>query len=289
MHSGFMGFMHEWVSGKSLPPLSPQSGERKPREVGLSCRSALISERMIMIMNSPNSPPRISVGGFTLLELVVVVLTLCGMFLLIALSGAVPAQRAKSARLRCVDNLKDLGTAYRLWGNDNGDRYPAAVPVIQGGWADDVARPDAAALAWTNYVILANGGTNLSQLLVCPTDERQPTAGTPALTNLSYFIGADAGDPHPQSWLGGDRNLGPGTVPRDDYGYSPADGKGSNVFIRGPVCWSLKMHHASGNILLGDGSVQQMSSAISNPDPDWLTNSPAGTSPIKAPIHLLFP
>ncbi len=234
-----------------------------------------------------NPPVRMPAGGFTLLELVVVVTTLCGMFLLVALSGAVPAQRAKSARMRCADNLKDLGTAYRLWGNDNGDRYPAAAPVTQGGWSDYLTRPDAAAFAWTNYIILEAGGTNINQLLVCPTDERRPATGTPALTNLSYFIGADADDTYPQSFLGGDRNLGPGTVPREDYGYSPADGKGSNVFIRGPVCWSLKMHQAGGNLLLEDGSVQRMSSGSLNPN--WLAMPPSNASPIKAPVHLLFP
>ena len=97
-----------------------------------------------------NSPSRMSARGFTRLELVVVVSTLCVMFLVVVLSGAAPAQRAKSARIRCVENLKDLGVAYRVWANDNGDHYPDAVPLTRGGWADYAARPDAAAFAWTN-------------------------------------------------------------------------------------------------------------------------------------------
>jgi hypothetical protein len=234
-----------------------------------------------------NSPVRMSTGGFTRLELVVVVSTLCVIFLLVALSGGVQAQRAKSARIRCVDNLKELGTAYRVWANDNGDRFPTQQTLALGGWADYVTRPDAAAFAWTNYIILEDGRTNLNELLVCPTDERRSAVGIPALTNISYFIGADANDTYPQSLLGGDRNLGSGTVPKDDYGYSPADGKGSNVFIRGPVCWSLKMHHASGNILLGDGSSQQTSSG--NLSHNWLTTPQASASPTNAPAHLLFP
>jgi len=221
------------------------------------------------------------------LELAVVVFALCLMFLLLALSSSVANPRLKSARMGCVDNLKELGTAYRLWGNDNGGHYPDAVPVSQGGWADYVARPDAPAVAWTNYLILESGGTNLSELLACPTDERRPARGIPALTNLSYFIGADADDPYPQSFLGGDRNLGAGAVPKDDYGYSPADGKGSNVFLRGPACWSLKMHRAGGNILLGDGSVQQISSR--NLNPNWLITGQGHASPTNAPAHLLFP
>jgi hypothetical protein len=50
--------------------------------------------------------------------------------------------------------------------------------------------------------------------------------------------------------------LGPGTTPDPEYGFSPADGRGNDVVINGPVCWSLKMHSRGnpagwGNILLG--------------------------------------
>jgi hypothetical protein len=47
------------------------------------------------------------------------------------------------------------------------------------------------------------------------------------------------------------------------------------------------MHHASGNILLGDGSVQQTSSG--NLSANWLTTPQGNTSPTNAPAHLLFP
>jgi hypothetical protein len=82
------------------------------------------------------------------------------------------------------------------------------------------------------------------------------------MDQLIYFVGVGAIDTVPQSILGGDRNLGPGTTPDTEYGFSPANGKGNDVIITGPVCWSLKMHsHGSptgaGNILLGDGSAQQ--------------------------------
>jgi hypothetical protein len=104
----------------------------------------------------------------------------------------------------------------------------------------------------------------------------------------------------PQSLLAGDRNLGPGRVPDPNYGYSPKSGQGNDVAvpISGPVSWSLKMHSAgnaagSGNILLGDGSVQQVSSASLNKN--WLrnavptTNWPAGHLPPTPSIRLVFP
>lgn len=62
--------------------------------------------------------------------------------------------------------------------------------------------------------------------------------------------------------MGGDRNLGPGTIHGNDYGFSPANDLGNNVVIKGPVCWTLKMHSSgkipgSGDVILGDGSAQQ--------------------------------
>jgi hypothetical protein len=119
-------------------------------------------------------------------------------------------------------------------------------------------------------------------------------------THVSYFIGVSANDTQPQSILGGDRNLGPGTVPAPEYGYSPKSGKGNDVAvpISGPVSWSLKMHSAGnppgvGNILLGDGSVQSLSTAEFNQN--WLrntsptTNWPAGHFPATPSIRLIFP
>jgi hypothetical protein len=104
----------------------------------------------------------------------------------------------------------------------------------------------------------------------------------------------------PRSILAGDRNLGGGTVPDSDFGFSPASGEGNDVAIpiNGSVSWSLKMHSAdkpagAGNILMDDGSVQQVSSASFNKN--WLrnavptTNWPSGHIPASPSIRLVFP
>ncbi len=90
------------------------------------------------------------------------------------------------------------------------------------------------------------------------------------------FVGVNACDTYPQSILGGDRNLGPGTTPDSEYGFSPSDGRGNDVIINGPVCWSLKMHSrgnptGAGNILLGDGSAQEVTSGSLRGN--WLKNA----------------
>ena len=141
----------------------------------------------------------------------------------------------------------------------------------------------------------------MPSMLTCPADERQPVTNFEALkdnSHLSYFVGVNANDTYPQSILAGDRNLGPGTVPDPDYGFSPTNGMGNDVVITGPVCWSLKMHTSgntagAGNILLGDGSAQQATSArfrqIWQPSGGVTTNWPAGHVPSSPSFRVIFP
>jgi hypothetical protein len=189
-------------------------------------------------------------------------------------------QRAnqKSSLVSCVYNLKQLGTAYRIWANDNGDQLPASTPQTTGGWKELLYLTNAGPYVWTNYVLIRYELGESSKILVCPTDERRPANSFSNLanTNISYFVNVNGSDTYPQAILGGDRNLGPGTTPDSEYGFSPANGKGNDVLINGPVCWSLKMHSAgsragAGNILLGDGSAQQVTSG--NLRQNWLTNA----------------
>jgi competence protein ComGC len=219
--------------------------------------------------------------AFTRRDLVVViaVLVVLGIFLIPALQRATQ----KSRSICCNCNLKQIGTAYRIWANDNGDQFPAFAPITNGGWSNLLYRTNASTYAWTNYVLMANELGQSPLVLVCPADERKPADSISNLanTNLSYFVGVNANDTYPQSLLGGDRNLGPGTTPDPEYGFSPADGRGNDVVIAGPVCWSLKMHSRGnpaglGNILLGDGSAQQATSA--SLEADWVRNAFATTS-----------
>jgi hypothetical protein len=122
----------------------------------------------------------------------------------------------------------------------------------------------------------------------------QPAFGTFNNTNASYWVGPGASHAYPQALLGGDRNLGglggspvgAGISQDVNYGFSPPIGtsRGDDVTLgtnggvittsatysnpdTGAVGWSAKLHSAgniagAGNVLLGDGSVQQVSSGI---------------------------
>jgi len=91
---------------------------------------------------------------------------------------------------------------------------------------------------------------------------------------LSYFIGKDATENQPQMCLAGDRNIvgyGPGTttlpapIPNGGYGNGPglavSMGTNFNVGVVTPAWTPGKMHQNFGNVLLTDGSVQQLSNS----------------------------
>jgi len=227
------------------------------------------------------------VSAFTRVELVVViaiVIVLASMF--------VPPSRgkARAQRLMCMSNLREVGVADRLW-QETGDQ-----------WLAHTADPSA---IWSNYANLLKSATNLTpKILDCPSDERQPPwdfkSNFTDNSHISYFFGAGGSNSYPQIIAAGDRNLGPGSVPDPEYGYSPTNGKGADVAvpISGPVSWSLKMHSAgntagAGNVLLGDGSVQLVSS--SSFSANLLHNSPPTTNwpiehlPAVPSIRLIFP
>jgi type II secretory pathway pseudopilin PulG len=209
--------------------------------------------------------------AFTLVELLLVILVILIVLSLFPVSfgnGRVHAQR-----ITCVNNLKQIGLAYRVWPSDQASLWPAQQSAALGGWKDILTNADQGFLVWTNYALMANELGMNPKIIVCPADERKPADTFSNLhsdLNVSYFVGASANDEEPTSLLGGDRNLAPGAVSKDDYGYSPASGQGNDVAIQtntqaSPVCWSLKIHShgkttGAGNILLGDGSVQQVTS-----------------------------
>jgi len=226
-------------------------------------------------------------AAFTMAELILVIIMLA-VFLPFCVHHFARAHQHSGPT--CINDLKLIGTTYRIWANDHRDLYPWAAPCVEGGWRELLASSNCGPLCWTNYATMANELGQSANALVCQQDERKPTSGLDHLTNnlaLSYFVGVNADQFHPQTILAGDRNIGPGAIPLDNYGYSPDDGQGNDVILKGPVCWSLKIHSANegvdiGNILLADGSVQHVTS--SDLRHKWLPD--AATS---GPIRLIFP
>jgi hypothetical protein len=215
--------------------------------------------------------------GFTQVELLV------SIFCFIILFGCIilltqPRHRKAATRISCVNNLKQIGIAFRIWAGDHNDKYPSETSQADGGLYEALTNTGSRSNCWKIFNVMFNELGQNPLVLLCPSDVRQlhsSAQNTPsrffiANTNISYFTGIGANDTLPQTLLAGDRNLAPGLISSNDFGYSHADGSGNDVTLStnstvSPICWSLNMHSqgkpiSGGNILLGDCSVQQSSS-----------------------------
>ena len=239
------------------------------------------------------------IAGFTLIELIVVIalVLLLACLLLPSLARA----KALAQRITCSGHLKQIGLAFKTWALDNQDHYPMQAPDSTNRPPNLTQLMQAHPMPVYAYQLFGVISNELvvPQLLACPSDNsprhtnffmvrdgtsNQPFAGQTTLCNLnlSYFLGRDAAGTDPEMLLAGDRNLyGGGAIARGRYdpamnggfGNSPihvgvsfspgfACAMGTNLTgAEASPCWTDKMHRRQGNVLLADGSVQELSTA----------------------------
>jgi len=159
--------------------------------------------------------PRVShqkTAAMTLVEVFVVTVVLA-VLAAILLPALLYPPRHHISRIGCVNNLKQIGLAFRIWEGDNGGKYPMQTSVTNGGAMEltaDGKNP------WFNFLVMSNE-LSTPKVLICPQDkEHLPPAtnfSSQLVGHISYFVNLDANDAYPQMFLSGDDNFAIGGVP----------------------------------------------------------------------------
>ncbi len=188
--------------------------------------------------------------AFTAVDLLIVIATIV-VIAGIALPMMSKPKGGSSLRIRCVSNLKQVGLGFRLYANDNEDPsvpYSAYNPTNS---------------AW-NYLQTVGKEIGSPRDLLCPADTSRTQAALDFESNgsidnfsssnkqnsaLSYFYGVDASETQPNMILAGDRNVSTNKLILSGL---------LNVTTNTPLKWTANMHKDAGNVVMADGSAQQL-------------------------------
>src|SRR3954471_10164863 len=105
-------------------------------------------------------------AAFTLLELVVMVTIV---FLLVAF--VLPAMRprgTRAGRIKCVNNLKNVGLAFRIFATDNQDQFPMNISTNSGG-SSEYATAANQNYVFAHFQSLSNE-LSTPKIVLCPSD-----------------------------------------------------------------------------------------------------------------------
>jgi len=187
--------------------------------------------------------------AFTLIELIVIITTLA--LIVVLVLPALNKAKSRAQRITCVSHLKEIGLSLRQWSLDHTNHFPMSHSINFGGTKEYLATDE----TFRHFQVMSNE-LSTPRLLVCPGDTRQPAKDFgPGFnnSNISYFINLDTDETAPSMFLCGDSNFELGGVP-------PKPGL-IELHTNSVVTWTKERHGGGGNILLSDGSVQQVTSA----------------------------
>src|SRR5438045_9793440 len=105
--------------------------------------------------------PHCFMQAFTLIELLIVIACL-GILAALVLT-ALARQKRSGQQMNCVNNLRQIGVAFRTWALDFGDKYPAQVSATNGGTMELVD----SGTVWPHFSVMSNE-LSTPKILVCP-------------------------------------------------------------------------------------------------------------------------
>jgi hypothetical protein len=185
----------------------------------------------------------------TLFEVGVVIAI--AMILVIVLLPRLAIPNGRYSKINCVNNLKQVGVAYRIWEGDNGDIYPMGISVTNGGSMEMVRTGN----VLQTFLVMSNE-LSTPKILYCPEDTNRswPTSfSSLSNSNISYFISVDVtNELNPQMILSGDCNF--------EIGGKQVKPGLLSVWTNNPVSWAVTRHKGNGSLGLADGSVQSATS-----------------------------
>jgi prepilin-type N-terminal cleavage/methylation domain-containing protein len=253
--------------------------------------------------------------AFTLIELLVVIAIIA--ILAAMLLPALAAAKRKAQKINCVNNLKQVGLAFRIWEGDNGDKYPMALTSVQGGAQDFIGysgNGGTPALGFVSVPYVFSCMSNelsTAKVLYCPSDSVRAIGsnfvasatgvanGSFNNNNVSYFVCGDAQDAYPQMIISGDRNIGTTTaqgaaansINETDAGTSSWTSGATGIQPAGTyIAWtSGDLHLKTGNLGLTDGSVQTTTVSAMQTSFNNATNGYTGPSANPTYIYYNFP